>query len=68
MDVFERLTEDKSVHDNTRDGCSNNKAKGSVDVEIRGKSSSNTKDNLESQTDEDDDPAAITGEQNTINL
>ena len=55
------LTEDKGIHDDPRDGCSNHKAKGNVDVEIRGESSSDPKDSLDRQVKEDDDPAAVPG-------
>ncbi len=38
LNFLQTLTQDKGIHDDTRDGCSNQKAKGSVHVEIRSKS------------------------------
>lgn len=55
------LTEDKGIHDDTRDGCSNHKAKSGVDVEIRGESSTNPKHCLDCQADEDDDSPTVPG-------
>lgn len=62
----ETLTEDKGIHDDPRDGCSNHKAKGNVDVEIRGESRPDPKDSLDSQVDENDDPATVPGTRRDI--
>ena len=62
VNFFDRaLTQNKGIHDDTRDGCSNHKAKSRVDVKIWGKSSTNPKDHLDSQANKNDDPAAVPG-------
>lgn len=53
------LTQNKGVHDNSGDGRSHHEAKGCVDVEIGSESSSHAKGRLNSQANEDDDPATI---------
>lgn len=58
-----RLTEDKGIHDNTRDGHSHDEAKSNVDVEIGCISSTDPKDGLDRQADENDDPPTVPGEE-----
>lgn len=57
------LTEDKGIHDDTRDGRSHHEAKGNVDVEIGRISSTDPKNGLHRQTDENDDPPTVPGEE-----
>ncbi len=66
LNFLQTLTQDKGIHDDTRDGCSNQKAKGCVHVEIRSKSSTNPKDCLDCQANEDDDPPTIPGRRQGI--
>lgn len=58
---YKILTQDEGIHDDTRDGCSNYEAKCSVDVEVWCESCTDTKDCLDCQADEDDDPPTVPG-------
>lgn len=63
MHFRKTLTEDKGIHDDTRDGHSHHEAKGNVDVEIGRISSTDPKNGLDRQTDENDDPPTVPGEE-----
>lgn len=58
---YSTLTKDKRIHDNTGDGCSDHKAKSNVGVKIRGEGSTSAEHSLNTETDEDDDPATVPG-------